>query len=243
MPDRAPVTISFSAAATARAVCVAPDASPQETVAALALPPFNGVMVVHGGAARMEDAVKDEVQRFADQTLAPFAQSHSLLVVDGGTDVGVPAILGQARQRINGTFPLMGVVPCRRALYPGGPPADDLRIALNPAHSHFVLVEGDDFGVEVLVDGRVGGGAQSGPGAGDHGGEIVLREIQAQAARGSTLVTVRGSGRIADELADPNSATRRGLPPGARLYVADLSAPAAAVALLERLMFQQPPMR
>lgn len=239
MAETQSLLIPLSPFFLARAVRVPLEIAPAQALAALGLPPYRGIMVVHGGAAKMEAAFLDDVQRFADQCIAPFAQAHRILIVDGGTDVGVSSVMGLARQHVNGTYPLVGILPHGQALYPGGPPAAGERYALNGAHTHFILVEGDEFGTESdLMVGLLAAAGVPGLALVINGGEIVLREVQAHVARGSTLVTVRGSGRIADDLADPHSPVRESLAPGARLHVADLRSPEACTALFECLLLR-----
>lgn len=237
MSEEARLTIPFGASHTARAVCVDPAVPPHRALDELALPPTEGVIVVHGGAGKMEEDLLGAVQRFASQSLAPFAQRERILVVDGGTDMGVSQIMGHARDSVQGTFPLVGILPHRYALYEGGPPANGERLPLNPSHTHFILVDGDAFGVEsdLMVD-MLSMTIKPGLALIINGGEIVLSEAQAHARRGHTLVTVRGSGRVADDLANPDHEARRSLALGARVYVADVNAPELCTVLLERLL-------
>lgn len=238
MSDYLSLLIPLSPFMMARAVRVPPDMAPERALAALGLAAYRGVIVVHGGAGKMEASQVGVSQRFAVECLAPFARANQLVLVDGGTDVGVMKSLGWARQQVHGGFPLVGVLPYGCALYPGGPPADEKRVRLNSAHTHFIFVEGDEFGAEsALMVGLLGAAGVPGLALVINGGEIVLREAQAHAARSHILVTGRGSGRVADELADPSSAARQSLPPETRLHVADITAPAECRALFERLLF------
>lgn len=237
MLDTTHVSIHFDAQQVAEAICVAPDAPPAQVLAALHLPPTHGVIVIHGGAGGMEATLIDQVRRFLIASVAPFAEQHRILVLDGGTRAGVTQAMGEARANIGGTFPLVGVCPRRFAAFPGGPALNQDRYPLEPSHSHFVLVEGDQFGVESdLLVGMLQATEQPGLALIINGGTVVAEEISAHAQIGNTLVTVRGSGRAADELADPNSERRAALPPDAHIEIANLQAPGIFRRLLGRLL-------
>jgi len=236
MAANQPFTISFDER-QATAICVGPHEPPERVLAALALPPYRGAIVVHGGASALEASAMALVRAFFAEGVVPLADERRLLVADGATQTGVARLAGEARAAAGATFPLVGVAPHRYVTYPGGPPPGRERFALNPEHSHFVLVEGSKFGVESeFLVGLLHGAGVPGLALIVNGGKIVLAEVRAQAAQRTPIVIVRGSGRVADRLADSTSAERRMLPPGARLYVTDIRAPLAFRALALRLL-------
>lgn len=228
-----PLTIPFNEQQAALAIRVAPDYSPAEALHALNLPPYRGIVVLHGGASNMEPDLIDQVQHFLTASLAQFAQEHQILVVDGGTHAGAMAAMGDARRAVGGTFPLVGVSPNQFVTYPGRPPANEDSAPLDESHSHFILVEGGEFGIESdLLVGLLQAVNVPGIALIINGGEIVFKEVQMHAKRGNRVVLVRGSGRVADELATPGSERSRVLPPGARLEFVDLYAPEVFRAML-----------
>ncbi len=222
---------------TAYAIQVPPNGSPYQALAALRLPPYRGVIVLHGGAGGMDEVVVETVRHFLIQGLASFAQQHPLLIFDGGTASGAMAAMGEARRAVNGTYPLVGVSPTGTISYPGGPAPDDNHYPLDSGHSHFILVEGRDFGIESdLLVSLLRAAGQPGLALIINGGEIVFKEVQRHIRLGNTVVTVKGSGRVADDLADPASERRAALPPQAHIEVADMNDPAGFTALLARLL-------
>ena len=236
MAANQPFTISFDER-QAVAICVEPHESPERVLAALALPLYRGTIVVHGGASALETPAMAPVRAFFAEGVVPLAEEHRLLVADGATQTGVARLAGEARAVAGATFPLVGVAPHRHATYPGGPPPGRERFALNPDHSHFVLVEGGKFGVESeFLVGLLRGASVPGLALIVNGGKIVLAEARAQAEQRNPIVIVRGSGRVADRLADSTSVERGALPPGARLYVTDIRTPLAFRALALRLL-------
>jgi hypothetical protein len=242
MLDVTHIAIPFDQDNVAWAVRVPPNYSPQDTLSALALPFYRGIIVLHGGAGGMEPDRIEEVRRFLVTSLAPFAEQHRLLLVDGGTRAGAMQAMGDARHQIGGTYPLVGVCPSDLVAYPGGPPPGDPRCPLDAHHSHFILVEGSRFGVEsALLVGLLRAAERPGFALIINGGKIVNHEAQAHAGQGNMLVTVQGTGRAADALADPTSDLRAALPPGTRLQVVDVHAPEAFTALLEQELGQHAP--
>lgn len=219
----------------AAAIRVPKDITPEAALELLKLPPHRGVVVMHGGAARMEPDVIDRVRRFLALSLAPSAEKLKLAVFDGGTSGGSFLAMGEARRQVKGTYPLVGICPWDRVGFPGGPPLTRDRYPLDRTHSHFILVEDGSFGVEsALLVGMLRGSGKPGLALIINGGEIALQEAQLHAAQGETLVVVRGSGRTADELAQLNSPERATLPSGTRVEVVDIDRPQQFTALLER---------
>ena len=232
---RQPFHIPFHAAAIARAARVSPDANPAQALDVLRLPPYRGVIVMHGGAGGMSPEDVHIVRRALIAGLAPVAEQRRLLIIDGGTRVGAMQAMGEARAAIGGTYPLLGVCPAGAVSYPGGPaPAPD-RAPLDPGHTHFLLVEGHQFGVEsrLLVE-LLRAGGKPGLALIVNGGEIVQRELQLHLAQGNPVLALGGSGRLADVLADPASDARAALPAGADLDAIDVTAPEDLRARLER---------
>jgi len=231
-----PFTISFGEQ-RAVAVQASPHTAPAQALAALGLPPYRGIIVIHGGAGAMERSAMPAVRAFLADAVVPLAQAHGLLIADGATQTGVARLMGEARAAARATFPLLGVAPQRYVTYPGGPPPGKERYPLNPHHSHFIFVEGDGFGVESpLLVGLLRATSVPGFALIVNGGKIVMEEVRAQAAQGNAIVILRGSGRAADRLADTASAERASLPAGTRLYLAEVRAPAAFGALARRLL-------
>ncbi len=235
-------TIQFDETHHAGAIHIPAQTPPPQALAALDLPPYQAAILVHGGAANMEPDLIDAVRHFMITGLAPLAEKQRILIIDGGTQSGSARALGDARQTINGTFPLVGVVPFRYVLYPGGPPFNPERIPLNPAHTHFIFVDGEEFGAESgLMVGLLRATGKPGLALIVNGGDIVLNEVRAHAVMRNTLVVVNGSGRIADKLADPGTPERRTLPSHVRLHVADIQKPDEFAALITTLLNVEPP--
>jgi len=172
---------------------------------ALELHPRTPVLVVVGGASKLNDDDFSRLQLLFEQVLAPLAESLNMTVIDGGTDAGVMKLIGHARQDINGTFPLVGVVPIELANFPENPydlAPDSATLEAN--HTHFLFVPGAAWGDESPWIAKVASVlAEEEPSIAilANGGEISWTDAQQNVEANRPVIVVEGSGRTADILA------------------------------------------
>jgi hypothetical protein len=162
------------------------------------------VIVVIGGASQLSDAIFDQMQGFFEEVLAPIAQRLQAIVVDGGTDVGVMRLMGQARAQLTGTFPLVGVAPRGLVMLPGESALTVQHTPLEPHHTHFILVPGDVWGDESIALAQVATTLAAGAptiAVMLNGGAITWHDAANNVGEGRSLLVVNGTGRAADELA------------------------------------------
>ena len=110
------------------------------------LPSPGPVLVVIGGArqaGRGAQAPDPSVHRRARAI-----EREGAVAVDGGTDAGVMRLLGDAREASSATFPLLGVAAEGTVHLPGTASPQTDAANLEPHHTHFVLVPGDQWGDE-----------------------------------------------------------------------------------------------
>jgi hypothetical protein len=200
-------SIQFPNDHTAQAVRAPRDANAASALSALGLDKAKPALVIMGGAGKMEAQSMHTTRSNIEDGLSRFAQERGVAIIDGGTTAGVMGLLGFARQRRGYDFPLIGVAPETRVEYPGHHPPTR-QAELDPNHSHFVLVEGEDFGAESNLLASLGWtiadeGRQPVLGVVINGGEIVKQEARARATGTPRfpLLVLDGSGRFADELA------------------------------------------
>lgn len=159
-----------------------------------------GLLVLSGGAGLMDEASSARMRSFF-QALAVIVKSKQLMVIDGGTSAGIMALMGEALFREGGNAIHIGVVPAKAEADSEGKIAEDI---LEPHHSHFVLVETNEWGREVTaMYGLVEHFSQNAPSAIllINGGGLSLQEIQHGVRQGHIIVIFAGSGRLADEIA------------------------------------------
>ena len=129
------------------AVITAPcDASAQAILDALEIASPRAVILLFGGAAGLDDSRKAHLATLFVDGVTPVAAELGALIIDGGTQSGVMAMMGEAVARCAHRSELLGIAPAGKVTYPG-----DSQIAiadstpLEPNHSHFVLVESNEW--------------------------------------------------------------------------------------------------
>ncbi|MBV6623091.1 MAG: hypothetical protein KI793_09145 [Rivularia sp. (in: Bacteria)] len=160
------------------------------------------VLVILGGAGKMSETDLSRLRSLFVNVLAPVVEKLGASVVDGGTDFGVMQMIGQARAQIQGTFDLIGITPVGKVALPNQPTPEEVT-ALEPNHSHFVLIPGSDWGDEspwlanvatVIAKGKPSVAILV------NGGEISKKDVSESHKANRTVLAVDGSGRLADTL-------------------------------------------
>ena len=151
----------------------------------------------------LEDSRKARLAELFTSAVAPVAAEAGALVIDGGTQSGVMAMVGEALARDGRGSQLLGIAPIGKVTYPGGP--NDANIGggtpLEPNHSHFVLVESDEWGDETDKMFKLARALNVAVATMlINGGPIAENEALRSVRNGWPLLVVEGSGRFADEL-------------------------------------------
>lgn len=199
------VTESFEIAlphgASAKAVRLQQPEELERTAAALALAHVHASLVLIGGADGMSEADLGRLRPLFTDVLAELCWRFGAAVLDGGTNTGVMRLMGRARADSRRDFPLVGVLPWALAALTEEP-ARDHAAELEPNHTHFVLVPGDEWGDEGEWLARLGEliGERSVTIL-VNGGDISRRDSELCVAAGRPLVVLAGSGRTADRIA------------------------------------------
>ena len=162
------------------------------------------VLVLVGGANGLTDAQLARLRPLFEEGLAPLADALGACVIDGGTDAGVMALIGQARAKLGASFPLIGVT-ASGTVEPNDNAAGPAAVAsLEPNHTHAVLVPGARWGDESQWLADVASWvAGDGPSVTVvvNGGEVTYDDAQRSVAAGRPVLVVAGSGRCANALA------------------------------------------
>jgi hypothetical protein len=165
------------------------------------------VLVVVGGAAGLEPT--DDLAEAFTRGVVPAVVASGAIVLDGGTDAGVMALVGAAREATSAGFPLIGVAARGTVSLGTG---DGRANAAPPArgHSHLVLVPGDEWGDEsewLSAAAAVVAGGRPTVTLLANGGPISRVDVRLGLAEGRPLVVLAGTGRLADELAAASTST------------------------------------
>lgn len=218
--------IQFPKGREATVVRALPTASSRDVFAALGLPNTRFSIVMHGGAAEMDKGMHERMVELLYDGVVRLASDNYALVASGGTQSGAMAALGEAYQRFGGDFPLVGVSVLDSVTYPKGPEPAEGRWPLEPSHTHFILVDGDDFGFESQqLVGLAKAGGNYGVALAVNGGGLVRAEIEMHARLGTPIIAFAGSGRYADELANASTGdeVRAAFDEGSTLRIFDLN--------------------
>jgi hypothetical protein len=195
-----PITIRFSE----RQVAVAANAGSGSVSSALKALGLRSAptLVVIGGASKLtnRDAAK---LKPLERELWRMVHDLEVTVVDGGTDVGLMRLNGQARLNTQSQGPLVGVAIGGLVTWPGGP-ASTGRFSLEPNHSHFVLVPGSAWGDEgpwlADVASNLADGFKSLTVL-INGGDLSWQDVTYSVDAGRPVLAISGTGRTADDLA------------------------------------------
>jgi hypothetical protein len=196
-------TITFGDGNRAVVVTAPRDASAQAILNALKITSPRAVILLFGGAAGLDDSRKAHLVTLFADGVTPVTAELGALIIDGGTQSGVMAMMGEAVARCPGTSQLLGIAPKGKITHPeiAGTSAVSDGAPLEPNHSHFVLVESNEWGGEtgkMLELAR----AFNAPTVAIlvNGGAIAADEALQSVRNGWPLLVIEGSGRFADEL-------------------------------------------
>jgi hypothetical protein len=195
-------TITFENENRAVVITAPGDASAKAIIDALGIASPCAVILLFGGAGGLDDSRKAHLAALFANGVAPVAAELGALIIDGGTQSGVMAMMGEAVAACPGTGLLLGIAPDGKITHPeiSGASVSD-GTPLEPNHSHFVLVESNEWGGEttkMLEFAR----AFNSPTVAIlvNGGAIAADEALQSVRNGWPLLVFEGSGRFADEL-------------------------------------------
>ncbi len=198
-----PEKISFSDQHEASWLRVGNEAELPEALQGLGLNPPRSVVVLIGGASGLQKEHATLITR-ATAMMAQLADLTESAIIDGGTQSGVMAWMGQARAQAGYRFPLIGVAAEGVVTWPGGP-EENVRTHLEPNHTHFILVSGNRWGDESPWIAKIAtqlAGARPSVTILINGGEISRHDVKNSLAASRPVIVLKGTGRLADELAN-----------------------------------------
>lgn len=163
-------------------------------------------LVLIGGASGLTEHDADELKELFQNIICPLAEAAGWIVIDGGTDAGVMRLMGQAYQEMQCTFSLLGVVVQNKAIAPNSTePVDQDAANLEPHHTHFLLVPGQQWGDEsawIAQAAALLSQENSSATIVINGGEITLKQdIPNSLKHRRPVLVLAGTGRAADRVA------------------------------------------
>src|SRR5262249_24726856 len=151
MPDEKmqPQEVVFPNKTVAKLVSALRDTSMASLIESLGISAPKNLILVIGGADELDQKLPSRLTQLFSRGIARAAADAEALIIDGGTQAGIMQIMGQSIADGGRKSSLLGAAPAGKVTYPGGPPAASNDSApLDPNHSHFVLVDGNEWGSE-----------------------------------------------------------------------------------------------
>ena len=174
-----------------------------DIIGALDITGYKAVLLVIGGADSIAEKLKSRLTQLFSRGVARAAATMNAVIVDGGTQAGVMAMMGQGVAERGFKSALIGVAPLSMVSYPGS--KGEGETPLDPNHSHFVLVEGKAWGSETNVIFKLVRALRSGKAPTVvllvGGGTITKNEALQAVRQNLPLIIVEGSGGTADKIA------------------------------------------
>ncbi len=162
------------------------------------------VIVLVGGAGGLSAKDLEIVAAVLRDEVVPMAERLGAAVVDGGTDSGVMRLVGRARSASGGRFPLVGVAAEGTVVDRESGAASSDAVELEPNHTLFLLVPGEQWGDEapwIPEVARILAGDRPSVTVLINGGQIAYTDVAESLGRGRPVVVLAGSGRTADAIA------------------------------------------
>ena len=194
---------------TAKKVETSAESNLLAAIEALGLVSNRPVIVLVGGAGGIQE--KDwEAIHDAIGTIAKVAEKVKATMIDGGTASGVMMVSGKKRAVGNFHYPLIGVSAIDTVTWPGREQnilkrLRDKRAPLDPNHTHFILVPGENWGDESVWIAEVAtqiAGSKPSVTILINGGRISHdQDVPNSLRAGRPVLVIEGTGRAADEFA------------------------------------------
>ena len=188
--------LSLKRGVTVVAVNITEDKDIQQALLDLQILHPNPVIVLVGGAGGIGWWDKFPMRK-AIKIIARLAEETQSVVVDGGTQAGIMTEIGGQRKRNKFSFPLIGVVFDSLLM------KKEAQSILDPNHTHFFLIPGDDWGDESAWISKIATHI-----AGDkksitvlvNGGNISRTDVGYSTLEDRPTFVMRGTGRMADQI-------------------------------------------
>jgi hypothetical protein len=200
----APLRYEFADGLVAHAMEIDDPVALPAAVSALGLDPPRPTVTVVGGAGGIDETGLDSLRSILLSGIVPVLQQYSAAAVDGGTLSGVMRLMGEARAQAGASFPLVGVAAAGTVQPPGRPARPGVDTVLEPHHTHFIIVPGDEWGAEspwIAETTSVLAGGRPSVTVLINGGDIAYADVERSVQARRRVVVVAGSGRTADAIA------------------------------------------
>jgi hypothetical protein len=209
-PSSHPQEVSLSGGKKAKLLFTPGNGDTVQLLNSLELEQSEALIIVVGSTSSLEEPLRRRLLQLFGRGLARAARQTKAVVFDGGTASGIISVLGKGLAEHSPDTPYLGVALREKVIIP----QTDLVVSANvksgkhelePHHTHFVLVEGENWGDEteaffklaaVLGQTRPVVTVLAG------GGEVSRNEVVRSVRLGWPVVILKGTGRTADKIAE-----------------------------------------
>lgn len=188
--------ISVKRGTSVKAANISDNKEIEPALTALEIPHPKKVIVLVGGASGI-GFVDKFAMRKAVRIVAKLAEKTGAVVIDGGTQAGIMSEIGKHKKADKFSAPLVGVVFDSLLIQ------EDPKKILDPNHTHFILIPGDNWGDESAWISKIGtvvAGAEKSITILINGGEISQHDVEYSMLENRPVFIMRGTGRLADEI-------------------------------------------
>ncbi|MFK5971189.1 MAG: DUF4231 domain-containing protein [Candidatus Marithrix sp.] len=196
-------TIVFPNKNSAQVIKVSSDITPEQAVSKLPLTTPISVIMISGDAQDLDESIQQRLIQLFSRGLARTAINLDAVIMDSGKTSDLTTLIGQCIADRGYKSPLIGVATSTQVSYPEQEENAKETIPLESNHTHFVLVDDDKHIIEFKY--RLGAAMSSQKAAVMIlvGGEEEARAEVLQAVRmGWPIITITGTGKLADEIAE-----------------------------------------
>lgn len=161
------------------------------------------LIILMGGAVKLSPTDAEYQFSQIKNGLANAIVELGATVIDGGTDSGIMGMLNESLADLEFKGAYIGIAPESKVYLPEEDPIGEDVYPLGHFHSHFVLVEGPDFGSELSVMySLIAALSINQPSLGvlANGGYGAQMEVGENVQQGREVIILSGSGRLADKL-------------------------------------------
>ncbi len=203
LPHESYQTIVFPNEHSAQLIKVSADTTPEQAAFKLPLTTPRSVIMVSGDTQGLAESAQQRLIQLFSRGLAKTAINLNAVIMDNGKTSDLAALIGQSVADRGHKSPLIGVAASIKVNYPGQENIQEETIALEPNHTHFVLL--DNAKQEMKFRYRLGKAIAHQKAAMMIlvSGEEDSRSEVLQAVRlGWPIIIITGTGKLADEIAE-----------------------------------------
>ncbi|MDM8564896.1 DUF4231 domain-containing protein [Candidatus Halobeggiatoa sp. HSG11] len=196
-------TITFPNKHSANLVKASSDVTPEQVMFKLPFTTPRSVIMMSGDTQGLDEATQQRLVQLFSRGLARTAINLDAVIIDNGKTSDLTTLIGQSIADRGYKSPLIGVTSSTQVNYPEQEEETKGTVPLEPNHTHFVLVDDAQHVTEFKY--RLGEAMASQKAAIMilvNGDEEARAEVLQAVRMGWPIITVTGTGKLADEIAE-----------------------------------------